>query len=79
MQQCETFDGFLVSGVVGNCCYGRDAKSCRAQGNGRRWCSRQKANFCSEVFIQNTNRKVSETCDADCCNIQTGWGMGCPK
>ncbi|TDZ18761.1 hypothetical protein Cob_v008213 [Colletotrichum orbiculare MAFF 240422] len=61
-----------------NCCWGRDALSCSNQNSGSRRCltETETANYCSKV--QRNGEPVSKTCDADCCDTTTGWGIACP-
>ncbi|TDZ13906.1 hypothetical protein Cob_v013065 [Colletotrichum orbiculare MAFF 240422] len=35
--------------------------------------------FCHNVKRKDSNAYVRETCDADCCSTETGWGIGCFK
>ncbi|KZL65484.1 hypothetical protein CT0861_04293 [Colletotrichum tofieldiae] len=62
-----------------NCCWGKGMKSCMAQNHDSPWCAGNSANFCYNVMKEGTNTPVSATCDADCCDTVTGWGIGCPK
>ncbi|KAJ0309532.1 hypothetical protein COL5a_001700 [Colletotrichum fioriniae] len=62
-----------------DCCWGKGQKSCMNQNGDSVWCASNSANFCYNVMKQGTNTPVSATCDADCCDTVTGWGIGCPK
>ncbi|OLN87952.1 hypothetical protein CCHL11_00125 [Colletotrichum chlorophyti] len=66
-----------------NCCWGgsNGEDACLRQRGGANVCRRppEASNFCTNVFRQGTQIPVSETCDADCCDTITGWGIGCPK
>ncbi|OHW93752.1 ec16 protein [Colletotrichum incanum] len=72
-----------IADVKDNCCWGgsngRDA--CLRQRGGANVCRSPNMawNFCRNVYKQGTQTPVSETCDADCCDTVTGWGIGCPK
>ncbi|KAK1497212.1 hypothetical protein CTAM01_07876 [Colletotrichum tamarilloi] len=69
-----------VKGKKENCCWGKGNEFCQNQNrNNEIWCSKDKANYCSNVMKQGTNTPVSATCDADCCDTITGFGTGCPK
>ncbi|KAK1624375.1 hypothetical protein BDP81DRAFT_398468 [Colletotrichum phormii] len=62
-----------------DCCWGKGQKSCMNQNGDSVWCASNSANFCYNVKRQGTQIPVSDTCDADCCDTVTGWGIGCPK
>ncbi|OLN81860.1 hypothetical protein CCHL11_07025 [Colletotrichum chlorophyti] len=60
-----------------DCCWGKGQKSCMNQNHDAPWCAGQSSNFCYNVMRD--GKPVSDTCDADCCDTTTGWGIGCPK
>ncbi|KAH6696452.1 hypothetical protein BKA61DRAFT_683152 [Leptodontidium sp. MPI-SDFR-AT-0119] len=67
----------LTSRTIGDCCWGGK--------NGRDACQRQLVatpEACDNEESDNyciNNGVTNAQCDADCCAISTGFGIGCPK
>ncbi|KAF6811927.1 ec16 protein [Colletotrichum plurivorum] len=80
---CLTSFQCRIAESKANCCWGgsNGISACLRQRNGANVCNSpsEAANFCKNVNIEGQNIKVSETCNADCCDTKTVFGTGCPK
>ncbi|KAF9873233.1 hypothetical protein CkaCkLH20_09396 [Colletotrichum karsti] len=72
-----------IADFKSDCCWGgsNGQDACLRQRGGANVCRSpgESSNFCRNVNKAGTQTKVSATCNADCCDTNTGFGIGCPK